>query len=140
MSSPMQGRCLCGAVHYRIEGPFRRFMLCHCSRCRHATGSSHASNLFCKPDQLQWLSGAEQVQRFKLQEAERFGRSFCRTCGAPVPFVSEDGTYVNVPAGSLDDAPGILPQARIFCASRAVWDDASMDAVPCFDAYPVDIS
>ncbi|ANG64231.1 hypothetical protein A8C75_18290 [Marinobacterium aestuarii] len=135
MSSVKQGRCLCGAVRYRIDGPFRRFLMCHCSRCRHATGSSHASNLFCKPDQLQWLDGTEQVQHFRLNEAERFARSFCRTCGAPVPHVSADGRYVLVPAGSLDDEPGIMPEAHIFCASRAAWD-TSTETLPQFDDYP----
>jgi hypothetical protein len=136
MSSAMQGRCLCGAVQYRIEGEFRRFLLCHCSRCRHASGSSHVSNLFCKPDQLSWLGGEDQVQRFKLPGASRFGKSFCRTCGSAVPHVGEDGSYLLVPAGSLDDDPQIRPQAHIFCASRAIWDEMDTTAIPQFDAYP----
>ncbi|UTW11612.1 GFA family protein [Marinobacterium rhizophilum] len=94
------------------------------------------SNLFCKPEQLHWLGGEDRVQRFRLQGAARFGRSFCRACGSPVAHGSDDGRYVLVPAGSLDDAPGLLPQARIFCASRADWDAGITDAVPSFDSYP----
>jgi hypothetical protein len=40
-----------------------------------------------------------------------------------------------VPAGSLDQEPGLAPQARIFQDSRAEWscDERSL---PTFDNYP----
>ncbi len=34
--------CLCGAVAFEVEGPFERFLNCHCSRCRKATGTAHS--------------------------------------------------------------------------------------------------
>jgi hypothetical protein len=39
-----------------------------------------------------------------------------------------------IPAGSLDAAPPMRPQARIFWGSRADW--ACVDDVPTFEAYP----
>lgn len=136
MSEGHHGHCLCGEVSYRIDGDFTRFLLCHCSRCQRASGSAHVSNLFCKPEQLHWLSGEALVQRYDLPEAERFGKSFCRQCGSPVPHVGSNGSYVLVPAGSLDDDPDIRPQAHIFCADRAVWDDETVQNAPRFEAYP----
>jgi len=32
------GSCLCGDVTYEVRLPFLRFVNCHCSRCRHASG------------------------------------------------------------------------------------------------------
>ncbi len=71
-----------------------------------------------------------------MPDADRFGRSFCDHCGSPVPHVGKDGSYLLVPAGSLDGDPGIRPQAHIFCADRAVWDDDSIGLAPRFDQYP----
>src|SRR3546814_4169608 len=28
------GSCLCGAVHYQVDGAFEQFYLCHCRHCR----------------------------------------------------------------------------------------------------------
>ncbi len=44
-TTTLRGSCLCGAVHYEAVGEVRRFLHCHCSRCRKATGTGHASNL-----------------------------------------------------------------------------------------------
>jgi hypothetical protein len=55
----LKGSCLCGAVKYEVTGEPRRFYHCHCSRCRKATGTGHASNLFLQPGALKWLSGEQ---------------------------------------------------------------------------------
>lgn len=136
MSEVTRGHCLCGQVQFEIRKPFKRFMLCHCSRCQRASGSAHVSNLFCSPDQLKWVAGEALVRRFDLPGADRFGKSFCENCGSPVPHVGKDGSYVLVPAGLLDDDPGIRPQAHIFCGNRAVWDDESLEQAPRFEQYP----
>jgi hypothetical protein len=35
----LSGSCLCGALHYSLTGEPVRFMHCHCSRCRKASGT-----------------------------------------------------------------------------------------------------
>ena len=39
------GGCLCGAVRYRIDGPVRDVIVCHCSICRryHGGPAPHAA-------------------------------------------------------------------------------------------------
>ncbi|MGO1081292.1 GFA family protein [Inquilinus sp. CA228] len=32
------GGCLCGAVRYRVTGPLRPVVACHCSQCRRTSG------------------------------------------------------------------------------------------------------
>jgi hypothetical protein len=129
----LSGSCLCGQVRYTATGEEKRFYHCHCSRCRKATGTGHASNLFVA-GQLEWHSGKAQVARFKPEGAERFTNTFCRTCGGRVPRFIDEFNLVFIPAGSLDDEPGIRPEARIFSASRVDWScDDSM--VPAFDEY-----
>lgn len=131
----LNGSCLCGAVKYRVVGKPTRFVHCHCSRCRKATGTGHASNLFLQPATLEWLSGAEQVRQFKVPEAQRFTNAFCATCGGRVPRQPAGTDAVIIPAGSLDGDAPIKPQARIFFGSRAAWS-CEADAVPVFAEYP----
>ena len=38
-----EGRCLCGAVRYTVEGPYVRMLNCHCSMCRKHHGSAFAT-------------------------------------------------------------------------------------------------
>jgi hypothetical protein len=127
----LAGSCLCGAVHYAVHGPWLRFMHCHCSRCRKATGTGHASNLFTTAGNFHWTQGEDQVRRFELPTAARFTSTFCTNCGARLPSVSRDGTTVNIPAGSLDDVPDAMPQARIYFGSRMPW--SCEDSLPKFE-------
>jgi hypothetical protein len=130
----LKGSCLCGAVRYEVTGEPKRFYHCHCSRCRKATGTGHATNLFLQPAALAWTAGAELVRSFKLPEALRFTNQFCGTCGGRVPRQPKDTDIVIVPAGSLDDPAPIEPQAHIFAESRADWSCAG-EALPAYPEY-----
>jgi hypothetical protein len=115
------GGCLCRTVRYEIEVPFVRFVYCHCSRCRKSTGAAHAANGFAKPESFRWLSGEQAVKRYDLPEAKRFGLQFCSQCGSKVPHLTRDAVGMVIPAGSLDDDPGMTPQRAIYWGSRASW-------------------
>lgn len=130
----LKGSCLCGAVRYEATGDAKRFFHCHCSRCRKATGTGHASNLFLQPGTLRWLAGEEWIRSFKVPEAKRFTNNFCSTCGSRLPRQAKDSDIVVIPCGSLDDESPIKPQARIFSGSRAAWSCAG-DALPDYPEY-----
>jgi hypothetical protein len=115
------GTCVCRGVKYSVRGPFVAFQYCHCSRCRKASGSAHAANLFVPVDQLVWLAGEELVRRYDLPEAKYWSHCFCNTCGSAVPWKSRTGKAYIVPAGTLDDDPGMRPTRNIHFASRAAW-------------------
>jgi hypothetical protein len=131
----LSGSCLCGAVHYEIEGEVLRFTHCHCSRCRKATGTGHTTNLVLKPSRFAWTRGEESVRHYKVPESERFMTCFCANCGGQLPRVLLELDLALVPAGSLDGDPPLMPQARIFWDSRAAWSCAAGD-LPVFPAYP----
>ena len=71
------GSCLCGSVKFKLFGEIDGFYLCHCLRCRRSTGSAHASNIFTKPDNIEWLVTEETIRRYELPEAKRFAKQFC---------------------------------------------------------------
>jgi len=75
------------------------------------------------------------LKSYKLPEAERFTNTFCQTCGSRMPRFLEDYGMAFIPAGSLDDAPDIGPQARIFTGSRTDWSCDSAELTE-FHEYP----
>ncbi len=133
-TSSLSGSCLCGAVRYTATGEAQRFYHCHCKRCRKASGTGHASNLFLQGT-LEWESGEDQLIGYKLPEAKRFTNTFCRICGSRMPRFIEKSGVVFIPAGSLDEEPGLAPQARIFGGSRADWSCDGTE-LPGFNEYP----
>ncbi|WP_446000306.1 GFA family protein [Pseudooceanicola albus] len=115
------GGCLCGAVRFRIAGAFEHFFLCHCSRCRRDTGSAFAANLFSCVATITW-EGDPACRRLFQLPGTRHARGFCARCGAALPSEQMDGALLVVPAGCLDTAPDIAPEAHLCHASRADWD------------------
>ncbi|WP_407666111.1 GFA family protein [Microbulbifer bruguierae] len=72
------GQCLCGAIQFEIDGSISSFHICYCSRCRHSTGSAHASNFFTKPENILWISGLDFIRRFELRAAKSWAKQFCK--------------------------------------------------------------
>ncbi|MFT8775081.1 MAG: GFA family protein [Gluconacetobacter liquefaciens] len=97
-------------------------MLCHCGRCRKTTGLAFAANLIARPGDVDRLSGdPEAVMRWDLPTAASFATAICRNCGTLVPHATRNGQLMIVPAGTLDDDPGIWPRRQIFPASQTAW-------------------
>lgn len=129
------GSCLCGRVHYEIQGHLGIFQYCHCSRCRKFTGSAHAANLLVTPNQFRWLKGEDCLGRFEPEESKHFATAFCMHCGSSLPWHAKTGKTVVIPAGTLDSPPDITPSQNIFCASRAQWYAAASD-LPEYETLP----
>jgi hypothetical protein len=121
MPQVYRGSCLCGQVAFEVTAPFTAFYTCHCSRCRKATGTSNAANLFAKSGAVRWLKGEALVTSFALSGASYFNGAFCSVCGSHVPRHARSGDFEIIPAGSLDDPPPIAPDRAIFWNDRAPW-------------------
>jgi hypothetical protein len=117
----VKGSCLCGSVTFEIKPPLAVFRYCHCSRCRKASGSAHAANIFVPQGQFAWSAGESLVNHFKLPGAKTFAVSFCTRCGSRVPHNIRERNEYLIPAGLLDDDPVARPQNSIFWSSRASW-------------------
>ena len=131
----ISGTCLCGTVAFAVRPPFTAFRYCHCSRCRKASGSAHAANLFVPRAQFEWLKGEDKVRRFDLPQSQRFSVWFCGECGCRVPHNVKTRDDVLVPAGLLDADPGVRPENGIFWASKAPWYVEPRE-MPLFEQYP----
>jgi hypothetical protein len=129
------GSCLCGGVTFKIKQAVGPFELCHCPRCRKASGSAFAAALGVRTEDFRLLGGAELIRRYEapLRDAPPPYRvSFCSRCGSPVPDPSPGSTWFELPAGTLDHDPKVRPDRHIFVDCKSPWYEI-LDSLPQFD-------
>lgn len=122
------GSCLCGGVRFEIAEAAGPFELCHCSRCRKASGSAFFAGLGVRTEDFRLLAGRELIHSYEAPILERppaYRKSFCSRCGSPVP--DPASTWFEIPAGLLDDDPGARPDRHIFIELRAPWFEIADD-------------
>ena len=130
----LHGSCLCQGVRYALDSRPHFINHCHCSLCRKLSGSAFGSFLHADGRGLRWLAGEALVRSYESSPGN--WRAFCTRCGSLMPVLEDEGRHAIIPAGSLDDDPGIAPLVHIHCASRAPWYALPADGLPRFDAFP----
>jgi len=131
----VRGGCLCGGVRFEITRAVGPFELCHCRRCRKATGSAFAAGIGVRTADFRLLEGRELIATYEAPILERppaYRVSFCRRCGSPVPNPDPGASWFEVPAGVLDDDPGVRPDKHIFVELKAPWFEIT-DTLPQLD-------
>ena len=114
----IRGSCACGAIRFEIEA-VRSMTHCHCSACRKLSGASFATYAHVENAKFHWVAGRELISTY--ESAPGSFRSFCRRCSSRVPGTVPYLETVSVPAGLLDDDPGVRPRLHVFTSSKAPW-------------------
>ena len=123
----LTGSCLSGQCQYSITAELKHFFQCHCVQCRKTTSSSFSANILAAPTPIDWISGEQNLKRFDFPERS-FTQVFCDNCGSGLPFLNVSGETLFIPAGTLDNAPNIQPEANIFWGERATWHEHGVNA------------
>ena len=114
IASILTGGCLCGGVRYRITGPRRDIIYCHCENCRRTHGHVAAYTSVRRAD-LDLVS-EETLQWYHDHSPDTY-RGFCRRCGASLFWDARDGRgKMAVAAGSLDDSGDLKVIGHVFVA------------------------
>ena len=116
----MKGSCLCGAVHYTVDGPLRPVIACHCVQCRKTSGHFVAAT--SAPRDSVTIEG--EVTWFHASATAR--RGFCGTCGSSL-FWDGAGENLSIHAGTLDGPTGLTTAAHIFCADKGDYYEIAED-------------
>lgn len=116
----MQGKCLCGAIGFELDGDVPNIYQCHCSLCRKVTGSAANAAFRIAADQFKWISGSDQIREFITDSG--FKSHFCETCGSPVPNLTSNDSAYWIPAGLLEEASELELVAHLYVESKACWD------------------
>jgi hypothetical protein len=122
-------------VRFEVEEVSGPFELCHCSRCRRSTGSAFMAGLWVKRAAFRLLKGEGLIAVYDapvLESPPAYRRSFCRNCGSPLPDVAGDFVWLEIPAGLLEDDPGIRPDKHLVIGATAAWHEIS-DELPQMD-------
>ena len=104
------GSCLCGGVRYRVDGPLRPVIACHCVQCRKTSGHYVAATAGAREDvtvmgKVAWYASSPTARR-----------GFCPVCGSSL-FWEGPGTHLSIHAGTLDTHDdGLAVAGHIFCA------------------------
>jgi hypothetical protein len=105
------GGCLCGAVRYRVTGPLRDVVVCHCSRCLRTHGHAAAYSACARSDLV--LTRDEALRWY---DAGGRARGFCAGCGASLFWRAEGRDTISLAAGTLDPPTGLRTIAQVFTA------------------------
>jgi hypothetical protein len=102
--SRQTGGCLCGRVTYRVDGPLRDVLHCHCINCRKVSGNFVASSGSATSDLV--IADEDHSLRWYDLGYARYG--FCSTCGSSLFWQGAEHTdRTSIQAGSLDDASSV---------------------------------
>jgi len=124
----LRGSCLCGEVRFEIVGPLMRSSHCHCRQCQKAHGAPFRTRA--------------RVSFYESTPGTH--RGFCKVCGAPVVVKFDEHSrsaqtdpgavaLYGVALATLDDDPGVRPDAHAFIIDKAPWF-AVTDDLPQYPA------
>ena len=108
----LTGGCLCGRVRYRIDGPRRDIINCHCENCRKTHGHVaaytsvlHRDLSLLKQKSLNWFHDASPDTY----------RGFCNVCGSSLFWDARSGNdKISVAAGTLDASHGLKTIGHVY--------------------------
>ncbi len=131
----MQGSCCCGAVKFELSSNPSMMGTCHCSRCRKVGVSTF---VFVKDDDLHWISGRNEVQRYEPLPPYKYARCFCKICGTGLGEIISEQSSFPIAANLLDTDPGVRNRFHEFVAEKPAWYDIC-DEAKQFEGHPTKV-
>ena len=110
-SASYTGGCLCGAIRYKVQGPMRSIIGCHCRSCRRGSGHFVTATAVLRA----CIEITGEPRWYPVGEARR---GFCPECGAFLFWDKPDLDRISVLAGSLDDTGELALTGHIYVAEK----------------------
>ncbi len=122
------GGCLCGAVRFRVSGPLRDVVNCHCGMCRKLHGVFGAHSKARKDD----IAIVEDRGLAWYRTSAIAQRGFCRECGSSLFWQPDEQDATGILAGALDQPTGLDTMGHIFVGEKADFYEIT-DPLPQFE-------
>lgn len=118
--SERSGKCLCGAVSYKITAEPILARICWCHDCQRIA-SNGTVNLLVPTEALQ-IHGETNEYVSVADSGNQITRRFCPKCGSHL-FANSSARpqFTVVRAGTLDDPSSIKPSKNIWAKSAPTW-------------------
>lgn len=120
-----EGRCLCGAVRLRVNGPMAAPNACHCTACRKQSGHFGAS--VDMPRKALSVTGMAHVVWY--QSSEKVRRGFCGICGSTLFWDPVFHDWTAVAMGAFDTPTQTQLALHIYVADKGDYYDIA-DGLP----------
>src|SRR6266576_6277201 len=120
---PLEGRCTCGAVRYRMTTKPLFVHCCHCRWCQRETGASFALNALIEADRVILLKGAPEVVNTPSHSGKGQKIVRCPTCRIALwsNYAGAGDAMRFVRVGTLDEPDRQPPDVHIFTMSKQPW-------------------
>ncbi len=128
------GSCLCGGVRFEIDEATGPHEICHCNRCRKASGSASLAVVGVKTAHYSLVCGEDLIRQYAapiLNKGPAYLTLFCSNCGSLVPPAQPDGEWMEIPVGLFDADPGARPDKHIFAEFAPDWAPIT-DTLPAY--------
>jgi len=118
------GRCLCGAVRFRLLADPLTARICWCRDCQHISANGTA-NMIVPSSALEITGNPSEFTR-TADSGNQISMRFCPSCGCHL-FANSSARpqFTVVRVGALENPSSIPPQMNIWAASAPDW--------ACFD-------
>jgi hypothetical protein len=126
------GRCLCGAVRYKVREPLQDVLICHCEECRRWHGHASAFTAARREDLVVEDELAVRWIDSPASDADA-RRGFCGTCGSSLFWDAPGRETISIAAGTLDGSVALRVTGHIFVSQRAGYDELPDDGLPRHD-------
>lgn len=118
--SERTGRCLCGAVTFKLVGEPIATRVCWCRDCQHIAANGTVNVLV--PAEALAVTGALAEYTSKADSGNEVTRQFCPKCGVHLfSRSSARPQFRVVRTGNLDDPSSIRPDMNIWASSAPPW-------------------
>lgn len=120
---PMEGRCTCGAVRYRMTSAPMFVHACHCTWCQRESGTAFALNALIESERVQLLQG--EPERVDTPSNSGKGQVIWRCPSCRIALWSNYGgagdkvRFVRV--GTLENPAACPPDIHIFTSTKQPW-------------------
>jgi hypothetical protein len=135
-SYPMDGRCTCGAVRYRLLSAPLFVHCCHCRWCQRETGASFALNAMIEADRVELLAGEPEivVTPSNSGKGQRIAR--CPVCRIAVwsNYAGGGDAVRFIRVGTLENPDRLPPDIHLFIGSKQPWV-VLPEGTPAADGY-----
>jgi hypothetical protein len=138
MPPPYPGRCVCGAIRYRLTAEPFTLYACHSTDCQAQSGSAFRLSMPVARAALEILSGEPARAAYTPLDGRTKHAVCCGSCatwlwGEPEPWPA----MAILRPSTLDDRTWIEPVAHIWVRSAQPWVHIPTDAL-VFDGQPDD--
>lgn len=126
MSETLEGRCACGAVHYRLTAAPMIVHCCHCSWCQRETGSAFVLNAVIERDRVELTADAPELVMTPSASGRGQEIARCPKCRVALwshyPNAGQRAAFVRVGTLATPDAM-LPPDVHIYTSTRQRWFD-----------------